>query len=155
MGRFSVVEPTEENLSAMLSDLFRLHQARWNGRGVLQGLEAFHDEVARGFLHAGMLRMFALRLDARTVAVLYAFARRERTWFYLSGFDPELEKLSPGVLAVGTAIERAAAEGATARSTSCAAPNATSIGGAHGMPGRSSAARSSPRKHEGFRPVAT
>jgi len=76
MGRFSGVEPTEENLSAMLSDLFRLHQARWNGRGVLQGLEAFHDEVARGFLHAG-------------------------------------------------------------------------------MPGRSSAARSSPRKHEGFRPVAT
>jgi glycosyltransferase involved in cell wall biosynthesis/CelD/BcsL family acetyltransferase involved in cellulose biosynthesis len=154
VGRFSVVEATEENLGGMLSDLFRLHQARWNGGGVLQGLEAFHAEVARGFLHAGMLRMLALRLDARTVAVLYAFATRDRTWFYLSGFDPGLEKLSPGVVAVGTAIERAAVEGHCAFDFLRGAERYKYWWGAGNAWTFQRRAIIACRKHEGFRPVA-
>jgi glycosyltransferase involved in cell wall biosynthesis/CelD/BcsL family acetyltransferase involved in cellulose biosynthesis len=111
IGHLQIIGATEENLDEALADLFRLHAARWDGKGVLQGLEGFHADVARGFLRQGMLRLFLLRLGADTVAVLYAFASGERTWFYLSGFDPAFEKLSPGLVAVGTAIEQATAEG--------------------------------------------
>jgi CelD/BcsL family acetyltransferase involved in cellulose biosynthesis len=55
--------------------------------------------------------MVVLRLDGRAIAALYAFATLDRTWFYLGGFDPRLEKRSPGTVAVGTAIERALSEG--------------------------------------------
>jgi CelD/BcsL family acetyltransferase involved in cellulose biosynthesis len=110
-GRLETVDATSEALEPMLGDLFRLHAARWNGRGVLRGLESFHAEVALGFLREGMLRLTVLRLDGRAIAAVYAFATRGRTWFYLSGFDPRFERLSPGTVAVGTAIDVAAAEG--------------------------------------------
>jgi hypothetical protein len=111
VGLLQTADETSETLDALLDDLFRLHAARWSGRGVLRGLELFHSDVARGFLRERMLRMLVLRLDGRSIAALYAFATRDRTWFYLCGFDPRFEKLSPGTVAVGTAIERAVGEG--------------------------------------------
>jgi CelD/BcsL family acetyltransferase involved in cellulose biosynthesis len=110
-GRLETTQATEGTAGALLGDLLRLHAARWDGRGVLRGLEMFHAEVSSGFSRQGMLRLIVLRLDGRAIAALYAFAAGDRTWFYLGGFDPEFEKLSPGTAAVGTAIERAAAEG--------------------------------------------
>jgi len=111
VGLLQTADETSGTLDALLDDLFRLHAARWSGRGVLRGLELFHSDVARGFLRERMLRMLVLRLDGRSIAALYAFATRDRTWFYLGGFDPRFEKLSPGTVAVGTAIERAVGEG--------------------------------------------
>jgi CelD/BcsL family acetyltransferase involved in cellulose biosynthesis len=129
---------TSEALEPILGDLFRLHAARWNGR--LRGLESFHAEVALGFLREGMLRgLTVLRLDGRAIAAVYAFATRGRTWFYLSGFDPRFEKLSPGTVAVGNAIDLAAAEGHVP-SISSAEPSPTSIGGGRRTPPRSGAA---------------
>jgi CelD/BcsL family acetyltransferase involved in cellulose biosynthesis len=56
--------------------------------------------------------MYALRLEGRTAAVFHGFAARDRTSYYLSGFDPAFERFSPGTLVVGHAIEEAAREGA-------------------------------------------
>lgn len=108
---------TEEALEALL----RLHAARWDTRGeagvlASPAVQAMH-RAAMPLLHrAGLLRLHSLRLDGAIVAVLYALAdppgRAERRLYcYISGFDPGLERLSPGMLLVGRAVEAAVAEG--------------------------------------------
>ena len=62
-------------------------------------------------LDAGALRMYAMRIDGRIVAVFYGFAHQGTTYYYLSGYDPALEKLSIGTLLVAHAVEQAVAEG--------------------------------------------
>jgi CelD/BcsL family acetyltransferase involved in cellulose biosynthesis len=113
------VEPaTEENLNELLDALFVLHAARWERRG-LPGVLAdettqnFHRDVARRLLQAGALRMYATRRDERIVAVFYGFAHGGTVYYYLSGYDPELEKLSIGTLIVAHAVEEAVRDGAT------------------------------------------
>lgn len=106
----------------ILDALLRLHAARWATReeaGALAapGVQAMHREAVPGLLRAGLLRLHALRLDGEVVAVIHALADPpgrddRRVYFYLSGFDPVLERLSPGLLLIGRAIEAAIAEGA-------------------------------------------
>jgi CelD/BcsL family acetyltransferase involved in cellulose biosynthesis len=118
LGEVCVEEATEDNLDALLENLYVLHAARWKRRnlpGVLgdPAIQQFHREVARGFLHAGALRMYATRVAGRIVAVFYGFAHAGTVYYYLSGYEPELEKLSIGTLIVAHALERAAVDGAT------------------------------------------
>jgi CelD/BcsL family acetyltransferase involved in cellulose biosynthesis/glycosyltransferase involved in cell wall biosynthesis len=101
---------------ALLDGLFALHRARWaerGERGVLDspGLEAFHREAAAALHRRGLLRLVGLVLAGRLVAVLYGFADHGRFLFYLSGFAPEVARLSPGRLVVAHALERARDEG--------------------------------------------
>ena len=63
-------------------------------------------------LDAGALRMHAMRIDGRIVAVFYGFAHHDTVYYYLSGQDPELEKLSIGTVMVAHAIEQAVRDGA-------------------------------------------
>ena len=110
-GRVEIESTTE------ITDLFRLHASRWCERdqtGVLaeESLDAFHREVAEGFGRLGILRLYRLKLDGCAVAVIYAFAHRARWYAYLSGFDPEASKLSPGAVLLTRLVERAIDEGA-------------------------------------------
>jgi CelD/BcsL family acetyltransferase involved in cellulose biosynthesis len=113
-----VENATEANLDELLDALFALHAARWERRG-LPGVLAdettqnFHRDVARRLLRAGALRMYATRRDERIVAVFYGFAHGGTVYYYLSGYDPELEKLSIGTLIVAHAMEEAMRDGAT------------------------------------------
>ena len=114
----SFEEATPENLDALLNALFDLHAARWEKRGMPGMLaddviQQFHREVAKAMLDAGALRMYALRTGDRIVAVFYGFADATTVYYYLSGYDPELEKLSPGTLIVAHAVESAQRSGAT------------------------------------------
>jgi CelD/BcsL family acetyltransferase involved in cellulose biosynthesis len=112
-----VEHATEANLDELLDALFALHAARWERRG-LPGVLAdettqnFHRDVARRLLRAGALRMYATRRDERIVAVFYGFAHGGTVYYYLSGYDPELEKLSIGTLIVAHAMEEAVRDGA-------------------------------------------
>jgi len=106
-----------DNFQDLFESLLRLHQARWGARGqngVLadERLKEFHREVARRFLARGALRLYGLRVGAETVASLYAFSHRRRSFYYLGGFKPEFAPLSPGTLMIGYAIEQAIQEGA-------------------------------------------
>jgi CelD/BcsL family acetyltransferase involved in cellulose biosynthesis len=74
-------------------------------------VQGFHREVASQFANSGNLRLYRMTLDSELLAVLYAFADSKNTYYYLSGFDPSHEKLSPGTLIIGHAIERAIEEG--------------------------------------------
>lgn len=83
--------------------LFRLHSKQWEAAGksgVLQGPEirAFHEETALGFKKKGMLRLYRMVLEGRELAVFYGFVHRSRLYAYLTGYDPEFSKLSPGRL---------------------------------------------------------
>jgi CelD/BcsL family acetyltransferase involved in cellulose biosynthesis len=104
-------------LSEFAEALFRLHDARWQQLGqpgVLAdpAIRRFHRAAAPLLQSAGLLRLHALRLDARIVAVMYALAARRRIYCYLCGFDPAFAALSPGTLILGHSIWQAAREGA-------------------------------------------
>jgi CelD/BcsL family acetyltransferase involved in cellulose biosynthesis len=101
-----------------LAHLFRLHQARWQQKG-LPGvlgenrLQTFHQDVVRriGFEHA---RMYCLDFDGEPIAAIYALITRSVLHCYLQGFDPVFGSLSPGLLVVGGVLERAHESGFTA-----------------------------------------
>jgi len=114
-------EATPATLDELCDALFRLHALRWAGRdepGVLARpeVQAMHREAMPELLGAGLLRLFALRLEGRVDAIIHALAdppdRARRTlYLYLQGFDPAEARLSPGLLLVGHAVETAIAEG--------------------------------------------
>ena len=109
---------THESLDELLNALFDLHAARWKARGLPGVLaddvtQSFHRQVARRMLEAGALRMYAMRINERIVAVFYGFAHHGTTYYYLSGFDPALDRLSIGSLLVAHAVEEAVREGGT------------------------------------------
>ncbi len=116
-GSVTVHEPDAGTIDAFMDSLYALHAARWKERGLPGMLAAdvdqqFHREVARGMLAAAALRMYAIRIDGHDVAVFYGFRSRDTVYYYLSGYDPSLEKLSPGTIIVAHAIEQAVREGA-------------------------------------------
>jgi CelD/BcsL family acetyltransferase involved in cellulose biosynthesis len=118
IGEVRIESPTPETLDDLLTALFDLHAARWQRRD-LPGLLAddasqqFHRETARRMLNAGMLRLYATRCNGRIVAVFYGYAFHGTVCYYLSGYDPDLEKLSIGTILVAHAIEEAVRDGAT------------------------------------------
>jgi CelD/BcsL family acetyltransferase involved in cellulose biosynthesis len=108
---------TAENLDELLRALYDLHARRWQRRnlpGVLadDAIQAFHAEAARRMLGAGALRMYAMRRNGTIIAVLYGFAHHGVTYYYLSGYDPDFERLSIGNVIVAHAIDEAIREGA-------------------------------------------
>jgi CelD/BcsL family acetyltransferase involved in cellulose biosynthesis len=118
MGDVIVETPAPDTLDDLLTAFFYLHTARWKRRnlpGVLadETAQRFHREVAPRMLAHGMLRMYATRVAGRIVAVFYGFALHGTVYYYLSGYDPDLEKLSIGTLIVAHAIEEAVRDGAT------------------------------------------
>ncbi|MEA2417202.1 MAG: hypothetical protein QOI58_3859 [Thermoanaerobaculia bacterium] len=118
-GEVRIETPTTETLDDLLTALFDLHAARWRRRdlpGVLadDASQAFHRDAARRMLDAGMLRMYATRINDRVVAVFYGFAINGIVYYYLSGYDPDLDKLSIGTILVAHAVEQAVRDGATA-----------------------------------------
>jgi CelD/BcsL family acetyltransferase involved in cellulose biosynthesis len=116
-GTVRVETPTPGTLDELMTALFELHAARWKVKG-LPGMlaaevdQSFHREVARCMLDAGALRMYAIRLNERIVAVFYGFAHHDTVYYYLSGYDPTLDKMSPGTIIVAHAIEQAVRSGA-------------------------------------------
>ncbi len=117
LGELSIETADESNFEEMMNALFELHAARWQKRGLPGMLAAdvdqtFHREAARALMDAGALRMYATRVNGRIVAMFYGFASHGTVFYYLSGYDPELEKMSIGTVIVAHAIEQAVRDGA-------------------------------------------
>lgn len=114
-GRPALETAGEGNRDELLESLFRLHRARWAGRGRLGMLEearlqAFHREAAAGLFRQGLLRLYGMRLDGEIISVLYALAGLRSIYAYLGGFDPAWERFSPGMLLIGYALKEAIQE---------------------------------------------
>jgi CelD/BcsL family acetyltransferase involved in cellulose biosynthesis len=106
-SRFS--KAAECSLQGHIDEFFRLHELRW---GALEPrLRGFYIDAARELLAAGSLRLCLLEIDGRAAAAAYAFTRGTTLYYYLTGFDPALAKVSPGALLLEWMIEQARAEG--------------------------------------------
>jgi CelD/BcsL family acetyltransferase involved in cellulose biosynthesis len=116
LGSMTFETADASNIELLIDALFELHAARWQRRGMPgmladDAIQQFHREVIPRMLATGALRMHAMRIDARVVAVFYGFAHCGTVYYYLSGYDPELEKLSIGTVIVAHAIDEAVREG--------------------------------------------
>ena len=111
-GEATIERASAENSAEFLEDLVRLHTIRWNEldqNGVLSDsrLLDFHSGVAPALLKDGLLRLYRMRLNERTIAAIYAFFHRETVFCYLQGFDPQFAHLSPGTQLMFSVIEDA------------------------------------------------
>lgn len=111
-GEATIERANAENFAEFLEDLVRLHTIRWNEldqKGVLSDsrLFDFHRGIAPAFLKDGLLRLYRMRLNDRTIAAIYAFFHRETAFCYLQGFDPQFSRLSPGTQLMFAVIEDA------------------------------------------------
>ena len=108
---FSIEHATAASLDELLSAFEQLHQRRWHAKGFSGVLSenrdrSFHRQVASQFLKAGMLMLYAMRIQNKIVSVVYGFHHRDRTYSYLTGFDPDYRRHSVGTIMVGHAIRQ-------------------------------------------------
>jgi CelD/BcsL family acetyltransferase involved in cellulose biosynthesis len=106
-----------DTLDRTLTALFDLHTRRWRQRGLPGVLfsprrQAFHRALCRRLLETDRLRLFALRLDGREVAVLLNYFYAGKYFFFIGGFDPDYARWSVGTVLFGYAIQHAIEEGA-------------------------------------------
>lgn len=106
---------TEENLPQAMEELFALHNARWRRRGASGAFsgarkQSFHRELSRKLLSRGYLRLHRLRLNGKTHAAFYCFSAEGRVYYYLSGFDHEIGKYSPGLVLMSQVVMDAIAD---------------------------------------------
>jgi len=101
-----------EGANAVLADL---HSARWRARG--QG-GVLADPLLRDFLAsvlpelsaAGALRLHTLHVRGRVIAAVLCLHGHAMTCYYISGFDPEWSRYSPGSVTLAAAMRHAATE---------------------------------------------
>lgn len=116
-GGFTIETAGPKTVQALLSELIRLHQARWTAQGEVGSLAGpvildFHRDAAPALLQAGALRLQALRIDGEIAAACYVLlAGPDRILFYLSGFDATRSFVSPGTLLLAAMLEQAVLEG--------------------------------------------
>src|SRR5215469_15155478 len=102
-GQFEVATP--ETLPDFLQDLFELHTRRWsamNQPGVVHDecVQGFHHLSSRRLLASGRLRLYRLRVEGRTAAVVYSLFQGDTVYCYLQGFDPAFSFFSPGTVLI-------------------------------------------------------
>ncbi len=119
LGNVSTAFVAPAEIDPALDALFALHAERWQALGepgVLADprVQAFHRAAAPALAAAGLLRMVVVHHRDRIVSVLLAFADARSGYSYAIGNDLSIPGQSFGTLAFSAAIERAAADGATA-----------------------------------------
>jgi CelD/BcsL family acetyltransferase involved in cellulose biosynthesis len=102
-GEFEVATP--ETLPDFLAELFELHTLRWsavNRPGVVQDkcVQGFHILSSGRLLASGRLRLYRLRVQGRTAAIIYSLFQGDTVYCYLQGFDPGFSFISPGTLLI-------------------------------------------------------
>ncbi|HEY4250610.1 MAG TPA: GNAT family N-acetyltransferase [Roseomonas sp.] len=120
-GTLRWVEAGAGSLDRIFDALLRLHAAHWQTRGqsgvlAAPAVQAAHRAALPELARAGLLRLQSLHLDDAVIAVLYALIDpphrpARRIYLYISGFDPAFDRLSPGMLLIGHAMEQAVTEG--------------------------------------------
>lgn len=105
---------SDDQRSHALNRLFHFHHERWGDRGstafTTLPLRAFHHDVSRQFRDAGWLRLFTLKLDGETAAVMYGFACNGRFYFYQHGFAAAYAQYGVGLVLMGLTINSAIEE---------------------------------------------
>jgi CelD/BcsL family acetyltransferase involved in cellulose biosynthesis len=115
--RFGTACPRD--FDSVMSDLFRLHEARWEAKAGTTGvlgeaqLKEFHAEAAQSLHRRGAARLTWMRLDGCVIAANYVLLDRGRAYGYMAGFSPHFAKYNPGSLMLAETIQCLIGEGAT------------------------------------------
>jgi CelD/BcsL family acetyltransferase involved in cellulose biosynthesis len=123
-GKLRVQMADQATAPTLFDELVHFHSSRWHTRGetgVLadERVQRAHRESVPLLYQRGLLRLSALTLNDRPVAVIYALTDaptrpHRRFYCYLTGFDPDWNSISPGTLLLGSMLEQAAREKASA-----------------------------------------
>lgn len=116
-GPLETLQADAGSWRSLLGELFRLHAARREDRGVPgmvagEGLRRFRLEAGEALHAAGLLRVTALRSAGEVIGALEWFAAGGRGYCYLQGVAPEAAPYGPDNLLVAAVAEQAIAEGA-------------------------------------------
>jgi CelD/BcsL family acetyltransferase involved in cellulose biosynthesis len=113
--RFRVARSPDE-LREALEHAFALHNLRWSGRPDGSGFATptgmrFHRDAIAALAELDVPRIITLELDGRPIAFHYYLALSGTMYVHRLAFDPELARLSPGVLTTLEALKVASDEG--------------------------------------------
>jgi CelD/BcsL family acetyltransferase involved in cellulose biosynthesis len=117
LGELEVrVARSADELGPALEEAFALHRLRWRGRPDHSGFASpdgvrFHHAAFAALAPRGVPRIVTLRLDGRAIAFHSYLAYRGTMYVHRLAFDPELGRLSPGLVNTLDALEAASAEG--------------------------------------------
>ena len=100
---FEVINPDVDMLTPHLDDLFRLEASGWKGRAGSAALSnphvhRFYCEYAQSAAQSGMLRLFFLRIDGKSIAARMAVEHGGRLWELKIGYDEAWSNCMPGIL---------------------------------------------------------
>jgi CelD/BcsL family acetyltransferase involved in cellulose biosynthesis len=116
-GRFYVVIDKDQ-VDDVLASLIELHRRRWQGNPDGHSFSTpeyvgFHGDIVHAAARRQWLRMYCLEADGKRIAVLYCFRFRNQVFYFQAGFDPDYQRLGPGRVLMGYALEHAIGEGNT------------------------------------------
>ncbi len=109
---------SEDAVQSALTDLFKLHGARWRQRGQTGVLatarrQKFHRAVCDAFFKNDYLRLWTLRCNGAPACVLLNYVYNSKYYFFIGGFDPDLMRWSVGTCLFAKVFKHAIEEGAT------------------------------------------
>ena len=107
---------SEDEVERTLTDLFKLHGARWRQRGQTGVLatprrQKFHRAVCQAFFQNDWLRLWTLRCDGAPACVLLNYVYDKQYYFFIGGFDPNLMRWSVGTCLFARVFRHAIEEG--------------------------------------------
>ncbi|MGH2809012.1 MAG: GNAT family N-acetyltransferase [Actinomycetota bacterium] len=104
---------TEGTLEEDLKYFVEMHRGAEGHKGHFMKPEiaTFFERVARALMPLGWLRLDFLEIGGRPVASTFGFELDERFYLYNSAYEPEVARLSPGVVLVSRLIEHAMEKG--------------------------------------------
>jgi len=95
-----------DELAVPMTELLRLHAARWAADGGSQGIrgprtEAFHRDATEWLAERGKVRLYTMWVGGEAVASVYALLHREELIYFQSGYAPGWRNRSVGLVLVG------------------------------------------------------
>jgi CelD/BcsL family acetyltransferase involved in cellulose biosynthesis len=107
---------SEEANDTLLNRLIQLHTSRWEHRGqkgalAQKQIQSFHAELQKMRNKPFEIKYSTIRHEGEIIAILYLFVFNSCCYAYLSGFDMNHSRISPGNMIINYSIREAIQNG--------------------------------------------
>jgi CelD/BcsL family acetyltransferase involved in cellulose biosynthesis len=104
---------TEESLDRDLKSFIEMHRGAEGMKGHFMRPEiaSFFERIAHSFMPLGWLRLDLFEIGERALASTFSFVYNDNLYLYNSAYEPELARLSPGLVHVSELVGRSIGEG--------------------------------------------
>ncbi|RMF57186.1 MAG: GNAT family N-acetyltransferase [Calditrichaeota bacterium] len=108
---FNIISKPEE-VSPAIEKVFDLHSVRARQKSLdtkfLKEIRhQFHQRCAVRMAQNDWIKIFLLNIEKKAIATLYCFDYQNTLYYFQSGFDPQWDKMSPGMVIMAYAIRYA------------------------------------------------